>query len=71
VSVPVLSKTKVVMRPAILTLCGAIQKILYCFSLRIAKIIPLDIAAGSAGGIAMTKRLATLFARTSAPVSSY
>ena len=56
VRVPVLSNTKVVTRPAILTLGGEIQNIFWLLSLRIAKIIPHDMAAGSAGGTAITMR---------------
>ena len=43
-----------------LTLGGEIQKIFYDFNLLRAKTIPHDIAAGSAGGTAITIRLSDL-----------
>ena len=43
-------------RPAILTLGGEIQKIFYFFNLWIAKTIPQLIAAGKAGGTAITTK---------------
>ena len=57
---PVLSKTNVEMRPAILTRGGEMQKIFADLSLFIAKITPHDIAAGRAGGTAITSKLRLL-----------
>lgn len=60
VSVPVLSKTKVSINPAILTLSGAIQKTSCFRSLCTANMIPQLIAAGKAGGTQITIKLPSL-----------
>lgn len=52
VRVPVLSKTKVWIYPAMLILGGEMQKMSYFLSLLIAKTMPQEIAAGSAAGTA-------------------
>ena len=51
VKVPVLSKTKVLIRAARFTLIGEMQKICAFFSLCTAKRVPTAKAAGRAGGI--------------------
>jgi hypothetical protein len=53
VRVPVLSKTKISVLPATLILGGEMQNMFDFFSRLMAKIIPHDIAAGSAGGTVM------------------
>jgi hypothetical protein len=54
--VPVLSNTNVSTLPATLILGGDIQKIFIFFSRFMAKIIPHDMAAGSAGGTVIVIR---------------
>jgi hypothetical protein len=58
------------MRPAILTLGGEMQKILDAFSLLIAKTTPHDIAAGRAGGTAITSKLRLLSTNVAASTLS-
>jgi hypothetical protein len=60
VRVPVLSKTKVLIRPATLILKGEMQKMLQFLSLPIANSVPHVIAAGRAGGIVMVMRFKDL-----------
>ena len=50
VKVPVLSKHIILILPATFILEGAIQKIFFFFSLYDAKLIPIDIQVGKAGG---------------------
>jgi len=60
VRVPVLSKTKLVMRPAILMRAGEMQNIFRFLSLFYAKITPAPTAAGSAGGTAIANKFRAL-----------
>ena len=60
VSVPVLSKTKVEICPAMLILGGEMQKMSTLFNLLMANTIPHDIAAGMAGGTVTVMRSSAL-----------
>lgn len=55
-----MSKTNVWIWPARFTRGGEMQKILPCFSRAIAKLMPTDMATGSAGGTLTVKRSSAL-----------